>query len=47
MKNSNGFSWLTRTSFWLPARGVEGYRSWKIEHHISSLGGPSSRNKWR
>jgi hypothetical protein len=46
-RNLNGCSWPTRTSFWVPARGFEGSRSWRIEYHISGLSGPNSRSKWR
>jgi hypothetical protein len=46
-RNSNGFSWLTRTCFWMPAKGFERYRSWRIEYRISDSGAPSSRSKWK
>jgi hypothetical protein len=46
-KNSNGFNWLTRTNFWVRARGFERSGSTRIEYPVSGLGAPSSRSKWR
>jgi hypothetical protein len=49
-ENSNGFRWLTRTSFWVPARDFEEHRSRRIEWRISSLDAAGSRSKskqWR
>jgi hypothetical protein len=43
-KNSNGFSWVTRTSFF---GYFERSGCTKIEYHISALGAPSSKSKWR
>jgi hypothetical protein len=45
-KNSNGFSRLTRTSFWVHVKGFERCESTRIEHLISGLGAPMSRSKW-
>jgi hypothetical protein len=47
VKNSNGFSWLTRTSFLGACKRFWGYRSTKIEYRISDSCVPNSRSKWR
>jgi hypothetical protein len=46
-KNSNGFRWLTKNSFWVSARDFEVYWSRRIERRISNLDVAGLRSKSR